>query len=241
MASLQNNKSNYPKNIGIIMDGNGRWAKANKLKVTQGHERGVGVVKDIVKECIEKNIQSLTIYAFSSENWSRPKNEVNGIKSLIVKAIADQVPELIEQGVMLNFFGDVESFGYEIQRKTADAINDTLQENPTLRLNVALGYGGRKDLVDVCKELAFDYAAGYIDCDEIDEDMIASISKVPDDNIDLIIRTGGDKRLSNFLLFQAAYAEIMFIDTLWPDFTRDDFAKCLDSFKKVNRRFGKRI
>ena len=110
MANKNSKKNNYPKNVGIIMDGNGRWAKANKLKVTQGHERGVGVVKDIVKECLEKNIQSLTVYAFSSENWSRPKNEVNGIKSLIVKAIADQVPELIEQGVMLNFFGDVYSF-----------------------------------------------------------------------------------------------------------------------------------
>ena len=241
MANNPNNKNNYPKKIGIIMDGNGRWAKANKLKVTQGHEKGVGVVKDIVEECVAKNIESLTIYAFSSENWSRPKSEVNGIKKLIVKAIIDQVPELKEQGVMLNFFGDVRSFGYEIKEKTESAVDDTFQESPSLRLNVALGYGGRKDIVKTCKELAIDYKAGHIKTNDIDEDMIAATSQVPDDNIDLIIRTGGDKRLSNFLLFQAAYAEFMFIDKLWPDFTKDDFIKCLNSFKKVRRRFGKRV
>ena len=142
---------------------------------------------------------------------------------------------------MLNFFGDVRSFGYEIKEKTESAVDDTFQESPSLRLNVALGYGGRKDIVKTCKELAIDYKAGRIKTNDIDEDMIAATSQVPDDNIDLIIRTGGDKRLSNFLLFQAAYAEFMFIDKLWPDFTKDDFIKCLNSFKKVRRRFGKRV
>ena len=241
MADSQKNNKNHPKNIGIIMDGNGRWANANKLKVTQGHEKGVGVVRDIVKECVAKNVESLTIYAFSSENWSRPKNEIKGIKKLIVKAITDQVPELIEQDVMLNFFGDIDSFGCEIQEKTKNAERDTFQKNPKLRLNVALGYGGRKDIVNICKELAANYKSGQITFDDIDENMISLASQVPDDNIDLIIRTGGDKRLSNFLLFQAAYAEIMFIDKLWPDFTRDDFTNCLHKFTKVSRRFGKRI
>ena len=241
MADSQKNNRNHPKNIGIIMDGNGRWANANKLKVTQGHEKGVGVVRDIVKECVAKNVESLTIYAFSSENWSRPKNEIKGIKKLIVKAITDQVPELIEQDVMLNFFGDIDSFGCEIQEKTKNAERDTFQKKPKLRLNVALGYGGRKDIVNICKELAANYKSGQITFDDIDENMISSTSQVPDDNIDLIIRTGGDKRLSNFLLFQAAYAEIMFIDKLWPDFTRDDFTNCLHKFTKVSRRFGKRI
>ena len=241
MADSQKNNRNHPKNIGIIMDGNGRWANANKLKVTQGHEKGVGVVRDIVKECVAKNVESLTIYAFSSENWSRPKNEIKGIKKLIVKAITDQVPELIEQDVMLNFFGDIDSFGYEIQEKTKNAERDTFQKKPKLRLNVALGYGGRKDIVNICKELAANYKSGQITFDDIDENMISLASQVPDDNIDLIIRTGGDKRLSNFLLFQAAYAEIMFIDKLWPDFTRDDFTNCLHKFTKVSRRFGKRI
>ena len=117
MAISLSNNHNHPKKIGIIMDGNGRWAKLNKLKINKGHEKGVGVVRDIVKECIAQNIESLTIYAFSSENWSRPQSEINGIKKLIVKAIHEQVPELIEQNVMLDFFGDISSWGDEIPRK----------------------------------------------------------------------------------------------------------------------------
>ena len=117
MAISLSNNNNHPKKIGIIMDGNGRWAKLNKLKINKGHEKGVGVVRDIVKECIAQNIESLTIYAFSSENWSRPQSEINGIKKLIVKAIHEQVPELMEQNVMLNFFGDISSWGDEIAKK----------------------------------------------------------------------------------------------------------------------------
>ena len=241
MAISLSNNNNHPKKIGIIMDGNGRWAKLNKLKINKGHEKGVGVVRDIVKECIAQNIESLTIYAFSSENWSRPQSEVNGIKKLIVKAIHEQVPELMEQNVMLDFFGDIPSWGDEIVRKISKAEDDTFMENPSLRLNVALGYGGRNDIVSASIRIAENLKSDLISTCDIDEDMIAKFSQVPDDNIDLIIRTGGDKRLSNFLLFQAAYAEIFFVDKLWPDFTRDDFKNCLDAFKKIDRRFGKRI
>ena len=241
MAISLSNNHNHPKKIGIIMDGNGRWAKLNKLKINKGHEKGVGVVRDIVKECIAQNIESLTIYAFSSENWSRPQSEINGIKKLIVKAIHEQVPELMEQNVMLDFFGDISSWGDEIARKINKAEDDTLMEYPSLRLNVALGYGGRNDIVSASIRIAEHLKSDLISTGDIDEDMIAKFSQVPDDNIDLIIRTGGDKRLSNFLLFQAAYAEIFFVDKLWPDFTRDDFKNCLDAFKKTDRRFGKRI
>ena len=241
MAISLSNNNNHPKKIGIIMDGNGRWAKLNKLKINKGHEKGVGVVRDIVKECIAQNIESLTIYAFSSENWSRPQSEINGIKKLIVKAIHEQVPELMEQNVMLDFFGDIPSWGDEIVRKISKAEDDTFMENPSLRLNVALGYGGRNDIVSASIRIAEHLKSDLISTGDINEDMIAKFSQVPDDNIDLIIRTGGDKRLSNFLLFQAAYAEIFFVDKLWPDFTRDDFKNCLDAFKKIDRRFGKRI
>ena len=241
MAISLSNNNNHPKKVGIIMDGNGRWAKFNKLKINKGHEKGVGVVRDVVKECIAQNIESLTIYAFSSENWSRPQNEINGIKKLIVRAIDDQVPELKEQNVMLDFFGDLSSWGDEIVGKISKAENDTLEEHPSLRLNIALGYGCRNDIVAASKRIAEHLKSDLISSDDINEDMIAKFSQVPDDNIDLIIRTGGDKRLSNFLLFQAAYAEIFFVDKLWPDFTRDDFKKCLDAFKKTDRRFGKRI
>ena len=234
-------ENNYPKKIGIIMDGNGRWAKSNKLQINKGHEKGVDVVRDIVKECIVQNIESLTIYAFSSENWSRPKDEINGIKKLIVRAIYEQVPELIEQNVMLNFFGNISSWGEEIVKKISKAEDDTFGENPSLRLNVALGYGGRNDIVSASIRIAEHFKSDLICSEDINEDMIAKFSQVPDDNIDLIIRTGGEKRLSNFLLFQAAYAEIIFVDKLWPEFSRDDFKNCLDAFKNSDRRFGKRV
>ena len=229
------------KNIAIIMDGNGRWAKSNKLQITQGHEKGVGVVKDIVEECVTQNIDTLTVYAFSSENWSRPKKEINGIKSLIIKAISDQVPELIDQRVKLNFFGDLEDFGSKIIDKISKAQKDTFLTNPSLELNVALGYGGRSDIIQTSKILAKKVQDKEINIKDINEDIFSQLSLVPVDNIDLVIRTGGDKRLSNFLLFQIAYAEIMFIEKLWPDFTKDDFINCLESFKNVERRFGKRI
>ena len=229
------------KNIAIIMDGNGRWAKSNKLQITQGHEKGVGVVKDIVEECVTQNIDTLTVYAFSSENWARPKKEINGIKTLIIKAISDQVPELIDQRVKLNFFGDLEDFGSKIIDKISKAQKDTFLTSPSLELNVALGYGGRSDIIQTSKILAKKVQDKEINIKDINEDIFSQLSLVPVDNIDLVIRTGGDKRLSNFLLFQIAYAEIMFIEKLWPDFTKDDFIHCLESFKNVERRFGKRI
>jgi len=229
------------KNIAIIMDGNGRWAKSNKLQITQGHEKGVGVVKDIVEECVTQNIDTLTVYAFSSENWARPKKEINGIKTLIIKAISDQVPELIDQRVKLNFFGDLEDFGSKIIDKISKAQKDTFLTSPSLELNVALGYGGRSDIIQTSKILAQKVQDKEINIKNINEDIFSQLSLVPVDNIDLVIRTGGDKRLSNFLLFQIAYAEIMFIEKLWPDFTKEDFIHCLESFKNVERRFGKRI
>ena len=229
------------KNIAIIMDGNGRWAKSNKLQITQGHEKGVGVVKDIVEECVTQNIDTLTVYAFSSENWARPKKEINGIKTLIIKAISDQVPELIDQRVKLNFFGDLEDFGSKIIEKISKAQKDTFLTSPSLELNVALGYGGRSDIIQTSKILAKKVQDKEINIKDINEDIFSQLSLVPVDNIDLVIRTGGDKRLSNFLLFQIAYAEIMFFEKLWPDFTKDDFINCLESFKNVERRFGKRI
>jgi len=229
------------KNIAIIMDGNGRWAKSNKLQITQGHEKGVAVVKDIVEECVTQNIDTLTVYAFSSENWARPKKEINGIKTLIIKAISDQVPELIDQRVKLNFFGDLEDFGSKIIDKISKAQKDTFLTSPSLELNVALGYGGRSDIIQTSKILAKKVQDKEINIKDINEDIFSQLSLVPVDNIDLVIRTGGDKRLSNFLLFQIAYAEIMFIEKLWPDFTKEDFIHCLESFKNVERRFGKRI
>ena len=241
MADSQNNNKYYPKNIGIIMDGNGRWAIRNSLKISEGHKKGVGVVRDIVEEAVKRGIQSLTLYAFSSENWQRPKREINAIKRLVIEAINEQVPELKEKKVKLKFFGHLDDFGEKIQNKIFFAENETCFEEAKLNLNVALGYGGQQDIVDIVHKVSEEVSSGNLNSKDISKETINSYSSVPVDEIDLLIRTGGDKRISNFLLYQIAYAEIMFIDKFWPDFTNKDFVNCLDNFKNVSRRFGKRI
>ena len=241
MAKSQNNNKYYPKNIGIIMDGNGRWAIRNSLKISEGHKKGVGVVRDIVEEAVKRGIQSLTLYAFSSENWQRPKREINAIKRLVIEAINEQVPELKKKRVKLKFFGHLDDFGEKIQNKIFFAENETCFEEAKLSLNVALGYGGQQDIVDIVHKVSEEVSSGNLNSKDISKETINSYSSVPVDEIDLLIRTGGDKRISNFLLYQIAYAEIMFIDKFWPDFTNKDFVNCLDNFKNVSRRFGKRI
>jgi undecaprenyl diphosphate synthase len=228
-------------NIAVIMDGNGRWALSNALNISKGHQKGVQVVKNIVQESVKQKISSLTLYAFSSENWSRPKAEIEAIKKLVLTAIEEQVPELIEQKVKLTFFGRHDNFGKKISEKIKEAELNTNTSEPSLNLNVALGYGGRQDIVDLTKNISSRVLAKEINIDDINEEMVSNFSCVPQDKIDLLIRTGGDKRVSNFLLYQIAYAEIFFIDKYWPDFEKEDFISCINKFNKVSRRFGARI
>lgn len=232
---------NAAKNVAVIMDGNGRWAISNSLNISKGHSKGVEIVKLIVEESVKQKLSSLTLYAFSSENWSRPKAEVEAIKRLIVLAIEEQVPDLVKQKVKLKFFGRIDDFGSKIINKINDAEKATDIHKPSLLLNIALGYGGRQDIVDITKNIARKILTKDIKVDDIDENMINRFSSVPVDDIDLLIRTGGDNRISNFLLYQIAYTEICFVNKYWPDFTKKDFLNCIESFKKVNRRFGKRI
>ena len=239
--SSKNKQKNIAKHIAIIMDGNGRWAISNSLDISKGHSKGVEIVTEIVKESVKQNVSSLTLYAFSSENWSRPKSEVDAIKKLIVKAINEQVPDLKKQKVKLKFFGEIEDFGSKILSKINDAEAETNSYKSVLNLNVALGYGGRKDIVNVAKKISNKVLSGEIKSEQINEEMISNFSSSPVDDIDLLIRTGGDKRISNFLLYQIAYTEICFVNKYWPDFTKEDFTDCIDSFKTVSRRFGKRI
>ena len=241
MANLIKQNNNLPKNVGIIMDGNGRWAVKNSFKVSEGHKKGVNVVRKVVEESVKQDIKSLTLYAFSSENWKRPKTEINAIKKLIIKAIDDQSQELIEQKVKLKFFGDIDSFGKKIINKISKIESDTYRKDSSLDLNVALGYGGQQDIINIVKNASKHVSSGKLNVRDINKKTIETFSSVPVEDIDLLIRTGGDKRVSNFLLFQIAYAEIMFIDKFWPDFTVKDYKNCLNSFKKVSRRFGKRI
>ena len=239
--TIKNISVNAAKNVAVIMDGNGRWAISNSLHISKGHSKGVEIVKLIVEESVKQKLSSLTLYAFSSENWSRPKAEVEAIKRLIVLAIEEQVPDLVKQKVKLKFFGKIDDFGSKIINKINDAEKATDIHKPSLLLNIALGYGGRQDIVNITKNIARKILTKDIKLDDIDENMINRFSSVPVDDIDLLIRTGGDNRISNFLLYQIAYTEICFVNKYWPDFTKKDFLNCLESFKKVNRRFGKRI
>jgi len=228
-------------NIAIIMDGNGRWAKKNTLNVTSGHQKGVDVVRKIVESAVSHKIESLSLYAFSTENWSRPKKEILGIKKLIISAIDKQVPDLIKQEVSLNFFGDYQAFGPKVVKAIEQAESATIVEKPTLKLNIALGYGGRADILQAIKLIGQDVATQNLNPMEISDELIFNYLKAPIKELDLLIRTGGDHRISNFLLYHLAYTEIQFVDTLWPDFNEENFEACLTEFIKTERRFGKRI
>ena len=225
-------------NIGIIMDGNGRWAKRNSFNITKGHEQGINVVREIVEESVNQKISSLTLYAFSTENWLRPETEITGIKKLIIKAIDNQLTELLEQNVKLQFFGNISDFGKKVSSKISDAEKKTSFDDPSLVLNIALGYGGRLDIINAVNKILGESKNKNV---IIDEEKFFSYLDAPLKDLDLLIRTGGEMRLSNFLLFHIAYTELFFTEKLWPDFTKEDYVNCIDSFSSRDRRFGKRV
>ncbi len=225
------------KNIAIIMDGNGRWAKKNNLQIKQGHARGVLALKEIVKESVNQNIESLTVYAFSTENWKRPKSEVKAINDLIVNSINNELDELIEQKVKVRFFGNYFNFGKKTYEKIKFAEEKSFSNKPKLRLNVALGYGGKMDIINIAREVS----RLKIKASDINDHTINELSQVPESSIDLLIRTGGDTRISNFLLYQIAYSEIHFVRKLWPDYSKQDFKRNINKYFNSERRFGERI
>ena len=224
------------KNIAIIMDGNGRWAKKNNLQIKEGHAKGVLALKEIVTESVSQNIESLTVFAFSTENWKRPKSEVKAINNLIVNSINNELDELIEQKVKVKFFGDYSNFGKKTFEKIEFAHEKSLIDKPKLRLNVALGYGGKMDIINIAKEVS----RLKIKTSDINDNTISELSQVPESNIDLLIRTGGDTRISNFLLYQIAYSEIHFVKKLWPDYSKLDFKRNINKYFDSERRFGER-
>tara|TARA_A100001037_G_scaffold104365_1_gene94932 strand:- start:259 stop:945 length:687 start_codon:yes stop_codon:yes gene_type:complete len=224
------------KNIAIIMDGNGRWAKKNNLQIKEGHARGVSALKEIVKESVNQNIESLTVYAFSTENWKRPKSEVKAINNLIVNSINNELDELIEQKVKVRFFGDYSNFGKKTYEKIKFAEEKSSSNKPKLRLNIALGYGGKMDIINIAREVS----RLKIKASDINDHTINELSQVPESSIDLLIRTGGDTRISNFLLYQIAYSEIHFVRKLWPDYSKQDFKRNINKYFNSERRFGER-
>ena len=224
------------RNIAIIMDGNGRWAKKNNLQIKEGHARGVSALKEIVKESVNQNIESLTVYAFSTENWKRPKSEVKAINNLIINSINNELDELIEQRVKVRFFGDYSDFGKKTYEKIKFAEEKSFSNKPKLRLNVALGYGGKMDIINIAREVS----RLKIKASDINDHTINELSQVPESSIDLLIRTGGDTRISNFLLYQIAYSEIHFVRKLWPDYSKQDFKRNINKYFNSERRFGER-
>lgn len=228
-----------PKHVAVIMDGNGRWAKAQGLTRVAGHKKGVDSVKGAIKSCLENDIPYLSIFAFSSENWKRPQGEVNALMELLINALETQTKKLNENGIRLNLIGDLSRFNERIQQLGARAIEQTAN-NDKLVLSVAINYGGRWDIVESCKSIARQVEQGELAVDDIDEQVFTkelSTYNMPDP--DLVIRTSGEYRISNFFLWQAAYAEFYFSDVLWPDFDNAEFTNALMQYTNRDRRFGK--
>jgi len=230
-----------PAHVAVIMDGNGRWANSQGMTRVAGHKRGVDSVKALIKSCINHEIPYLSIFAFSSENWSRPESEVKALMDLLATALETQTKKLDENGVKLQLLGDLSRFSDRIQTLAASAQKET-SNNTKLTFNVAVNYGGRWDITQACRKLAKRVAAGELAADDISETLInqeISTAGIPDP--DLFIRTSGEYRISNFLLWQAAYSEFYFTDILWPDFDEDAFTEALLKYTNRDRRFGKAV
>jgi len=227
-----------PQHIAIIMDGNGRWAEARGEPRHAGHKEGVRPVRMCIEECARRKVAALTLFAFSSENWSRPAIEVGSLMQLFLDAIDREVQDLNRNGVRLRFIGDRQALSVKLQARMA-ASEELTAANTGLRLQVAVSYGGRWDILQAARKLAAAVASGALRVDAIDEARFArelSLHDVPDP--DLFIRTGGDHRISNFLLWNLAYTEIYVCDTLWPDFDLQQLEAALASFAGRERRFG---
>jgi len=229
-----------PRHVAIIMDGNGRWAARRGLPRAAGHRAGAEAVRRILKAAVKQGVEVLTLYAFSSENWRRSDDEISDLKGLMAYYLERELDELARNGVRIRLIGDHKAFGPQLVERLERAVERTAQ-NDRLILVVALNYGARDEIAAAAKRLAERSAAGEMDPASIDEGRLESelsTHGLPD--LDLVIRTSGEKRLSNFLLWQAAYAELIFVDALWPDFGDEDFAAALAEFAGRQRRFGGR-
>ena len=229
-----------PVHVAIIMDGNGRWAAARSLPRVAGHRAGAQAVRRAIEAAAQTGVRWLTLYAFSSENWARPRSEVLDLTGLLRHYIRQELAELKAQGVRLRIIGDRARFDADICADIARAEQET-ESNTRLNLNVALSYGARDEIVMAARRLAAAAKAGELDPATLSEaDFAGSLSTAGMPDPDLVIRTSGERRLSNFLLWQSAYAELIFLDVLWPDFGAADFAAALTEFGRRERRFGAR-
>lgn len=228
-----------PQHVAIIMDGNGRWAKTRGLPRAAGHQSGFRTTRDIVEACARHQIEALTLFAFSSENWNRPEKEVGLLMDLFLRALKSEVSKLHENKVRVRFIGERSAFGEKLQEQMNHAEALT-HDNDGLKLSIAVNYGGRWDIVNATKQIAIKVKQGQIDPEAIDADTFAehvSLSDISDP--DLFIRTGGEKRISNYLLWHLAYTELYFTDVLWPDFSDVELVQAFDFYAGRQRRFGR--
>jgi undecaprenyl diphosphate synthase len=235
----RNSDSNIPRHVAVIMDGNGRWAKKQGAARIFGHQNAITAVRDCTEFCAEEGIGYLTLYAFSTENWGRPKYEVDGLMTLLVKTIEKELPTLMKNNVKLESIGDTSKLPGEAQKKLKSAKLQT-SNNGGLTLILALNYSGRWEIAEMVKRIATKVKEGTYSEEEIDEFLISDhleTKNIPDP--ELLIRTSGELRISNFLLWQLAYTELYFTDVLWPDFRKEHMRAAIDAFQKRERRFGK--
>ena len=238
-------KRKIPEHVAIIMDGNGRWAEKNKVNRIQGHNQGMYAMKEIIKRSDVLGVKYLTVYAFSTENWKRSSEEVGGIFRLLVKFVASELEELNENNVKVHILGD---YSEKVPEDAVNSINkaiETTKGNTGLQFNIALNYGSRAEIVRGIKKIAAEIKSGNILEGDINEELVSRSLYTGDENgnipdPELVIRTSGEERLSNFLLWQVAYSEFFFTDTLWPDFTPDEYEKIIMDFSHRERRFGGR-
>ncbi len=228
-----------PQHIAIVMDGNGRWAKKRFLPRTYGHKRGVDSVRRTIRACDKQGVKYLTLFAFSSENWQRPEEEVSALMSLFMSALESEAKSLAANGIKLSFIGDTQAFPEKLQQKIRQ-VERLTREGTALSMRIAANYGGRWDIVNACRHVAQQVSEGGLAVEDISEDTLrTSLSTQDVVDPDLFIRTGGEKRISNFLLWQLAYAEFYFTDTLWPDFDEKQLELAIQAYSRRQRRFGK--
>ena len=228
-----------PKHVAIIMDGNGRWAKQKGRLRVFGHENGTKSVREITETCVELNIENLTLYAFSTENWKRPKIEVQTLMRLLISSLKNEIKTLQDNDIRLQTIGNTDELPRKVQRELQDVISQT-KANKKMTLTLALSYGSRDEIINTIKQISIKVKNNIISPELIDESVINEhlyTRNLPD--VDLLIRTRGEQRISNFLLWQIAYAELFFTEVLWPDFTKEDLYEAILSYQKRERRFGK--
>ena len=228
-----------PRHVAVIMDGNGRWAGRRALPRQAGHKAGIKPVRATVEHCAQRGVEVLTLFAFSSENWRRPRDEINTLMSLFVEALNREVAELDANGIRLRFIGQLDSLGPELNA-AIDAAQTRTRDNNRMDLVLAVAYGGRWDLAAAARKLALEVENGQLATEDIDESRLgAALSTASLPAVDLLIRSGGEQRISNFLLWDLAYSELYFSDVLWPDFTAADLDAALDFYAGRQRRFGR--